>query len=71
MQQKQNAENDTNKFSWQLAMQFGFGVLHLSPKDFWSMTLVELNCALQIHYGHRLQTLGRNNLNSLMDSFPD
>ncbi len=58
-------------FPWKMAMQFGFGILHLSPTQFWSMTLVEFNNALQVYFGNITLPLRRDNLDSLMQKYPD
>lgn len=54
-------------FPWQGAMRLGFGVLGLSSKDFWSMTLREL-AAL---FPDPNQTMTRATLDALMRSAPD
>lgn len=52
-------------------MAFGFGVLRLSPHDFWSMTPRELDRAVEGVYGRRTQALSRSALDELMRAFPD
>jgi uncharacterized phage protein (TIGR02216 family) len=53
-------------FPWARLMQLGFGQLRLAPRDFWSMTLKELNAALP-----RLHPMARRELERLMERFPD
>lgn len=57
-------------FPWEEAMGFGFGVLRLSPQDFWSMTPRELAAALR---GPRpvAPYASRGDLDALMAAFPD
>ena len=47
-------------------MQLGFAELRLAPRDFWSMTLKELNAALP-----RAYPMSRDDLTGLMERFPD
>ena len=47
-------------------MQLGFAELRLAPRDFWSMTLKELNAALP-----RARPMSRSDLDVLMERFPD
>lgn len=61
----------TKPFPWQEVMKFGFGVLHLSPKDFWSMTIRELETAMQAHYGTGEPTISRQWLNEAIVNNPD
>ena len=51
----------------------GLGHLGLSPKDFWRLTLRELDAALRGHYGLGPATspLSRTSLHTLMRDFPD
>lgn len=51
-------------------MGFGFGVLRLSPRDFWSMTPREFAAALHGPAG-RPQSATRAALAALMAAFPD
>lgn len=51
-------------------MGFGFAVLRLGPRDFWTMTPRELAAAMEAVAG-RSETLGRARLGELMDAFPD
>jgi uncharacterized phage protein (TIGR02216 family) len=55
------------KFPWASLMYFGLGVLRLSPDQFWRSTLRELQAAR----GSLPSPLLRQNLNSLMQHFPD
>lgn len=52
-------------------MGFAFGMLRLSPGAFWSMTPRELNCALQMLQGGVPGAPARNDLDLLMQRFPD
>lgn len=58
-------------FPWAAAMGFGLGVLRLAPRDFWAMTPRELASAWGAIMGERGGPLGRSDLNSLMERFPD
>lgn len=62
---------EVRPFPWAEMMSFGLGRLKLSPGDFWSLTLPELNAALRA-YGYRQeQTVGRAWLNEAMRENPD
>ena len=50
-------------------MQLGMGRLGLAPKDFWSMTLRELNAALGL--SAHAQGMTRGDLNTLLELYPD
>ncbi len=52
-------------------MNFGLGVLRLSPRDFWSMTPRELACAAEGVYGRKPGPPARAILERLMQDFPD
>jgi uncharacterized phage protein (TIGR02216 family) len=52
-------------------MQFGLGVLRLSPREFWAMTPRELASAVVARGGRRATPLPRETLASLMSAFPD
>ncbi|WP_421930112.1 rcc01693 family protein [Nitratireductor rhodophyticola] len=58
-------------FPWSEVMGFAFGVLRLSPDGFWSMTPRELNCALEAVCGSAVGVPARNDLDQLMERFPD
>ncbi|MCV0348791.1 rcc01693 family protein [Nitratireductor sp.] len=58
-------------FPWSDVMGFAFGVLRLSPDAFWSMTPRELNCALEALCGGGAGAPARNDLDRLMERFPD
>lgn len=51
-------------------MRFGLGVLRLPPREFWRMTPRELASAWGAVMGDR-GTLARDELNGLMERFPD
>lgn len=58
---------------WEQLMRLGIGVLRLSPEDFWAMTPVELDRALE---GAGLAPVGgaapgRPALEALMARYPD
>ena len=57
-------------FPWDAAMRFGLGVLRLSPRDFWRMSPRELAAAWGAVMGDR-GSLARNELDGLMERFPD
>ena len=53
-------------------MAIGLGVLRLSPRDFWSMTLLELAAASRGARGGGIEeALARDTLAELMLSYPD
>ncbi len=52
-------------------MQLGFGVLRLSPRQFWAMTARELAAAALAIYGAPAEPLGVEGLLALMRAFPD
>jgi uncharacterized phage protein (TIGR02216 family) len=54
-------------------MAFGFGVLRLSPRSFWSMTPRELAAAINATHGpvQSATSISRTALDVLMSSFPD
>jgi uncharacterized phage protein (TIGR02216 family) len=58
-------------FPWEAAMQFGFGVLRLSPRAFWAMTPRELAMAVIAVRGHATAPIDRGGLDALMQRFPD
>ncbi|MGV8856704.1 MAG: rcc01693 family protein [Devosia sp.] len=58
-------------FPWDAAMKFGLGVLRLPPRDFWSMTPRELAAAWGALLGDRSGPLGRPDLETMMERFPD
>ncbi len=55
---------------WRQLMEFGFGVLGLSSREFWALTPSEINAALEAHYGVRGEPPGRAQLDRLMARFP-
>jgi len=58
-------------FPWAQAMQFGFGVLHLSPEAFWRMTPRELAHAITAVRGRAPVPIARADFDALMKKFPD
>jgi uncharacterized phage protein (TIGR02216 family) len=52
-------------------MQFGFGVLHLSPEAFWRMTPRELAHAIIGVRGRAPAPIERSDFDALMQAFPD
>lgn len=58
-------------FPWARAMAFGFGVLQLSPEQFWSMTPRELAAAMSAYGLNAGPQLQRSDLDALMARFPD
>jgi uncharacterized phage protein (TIGR02216 family) len=52
-------------------MQFGFGVLRLSPDAFWRMTPRELAHAIHAVRGPVVPAMDRGALDALMQQFPD
>jgi uncharacterized phage protein (TIGR02216 family) len=58
-------------FPWAEAMQFGFGVLHLSSDAFWRMTPRELAQAIIAVRGRAPAPIERGDFDALMKAFPD
>ena len=58
-------------FPWAEAMQFGFGVLHLSSEAFWNMTPRELTQAIIAVRGRMPSSIERADFDALMRAFPD
>lgn len=59
-------------FPFDDAMAFGFGILHLAPAEFWTMTPRELRQALKPHLPQRMgPAITRARLDELMRNFPD
>ena len=58
-------------FPWAEAMQFGFGVLHLSSDAFWRMTPRELAHAIAAVRGRAPAPIERGDFDALMRQFPD
>jgi uncharacterized phage protein (TIGR02216 family) len=58
-------------FPWAEAMQFGFGVLHLSSEAFWKMTPRELAHAIIAVRGRAPAPIERGDFDALMQAFPD
>jgi uncharacterized phage protein (TIGR02216 family) len=58
-------------FPWAEAMQFGFGVLRLSPDAFWKMTPRELAQAIIAVRGRAPASIARGDFDALMKAFPD
>jgi uncharacterized phage protein (TIGR02216 family) len=58
-------------FPWTEAMQFGFGVLHLSSDAFWKMTPRELAQAIIAVRGRTPAPIERGDFEGLMRAFPD
>lgn len=52
-------------------MAAAFGLLRLSPKDFWSMTPREMERAMSVLAGDRRSAPGRADLMNMMHRFPD
>ncbi|HHY50477.1 MAG TPA: phage tail assembly chaperone [Alphaproteobacteria bacterium] len=59
-------------FPWNEAMQFGFGVLRLSSREFWGLTPRELAAAFEAASG-RVQgkAPARGRLEEMMRRYPD
>jgi len=59
-------------FPWAVAMQFGFGVLKLTPSQFWAMTPRELQSAYEAFAGRTgAAPMARSRLEALMVAHPD
>jgi uncharacterized phage protein (TIGR02216 family) len=58
-------------FPWDAAMRLAFGVLHMSPADFWRLSPRELAAIARATGPHRPGPAGRDWLDKLMTRFPD
>ncbi|MEP9388784.1 rcc01693 family protein [Mesorhizobium sp. KR9-304] len=65
------ADGRANEFPWDSVMAAAFGLLRLSPGDFWSMTPREMERAMSVLGGERVGAPGRHELAELMHRFPD
>lgn len=65
----------SGRLAWAELMRLGLGVLRLAPDQFWAMTPVELQRALEgagiLATGADGRWIGRPDLESLMARFPD
>jgi uncharacterized phage protein (TIGR02216 family) len=59
------------RFPWDTVMAFGFGVLRLSPRDFWAMTPREMAAAMRAFGIERRAPMTGGDLDKLMRRFPD
>ncbi|MEM7546682.1 MAG: phage tail assembly chaperone [Pseudomonadota bacterium] len=59
--------------NWSFMMRFAFGVLHLSPDQFWAMTPREFDAALKGHLGQFTDSgpMRATDLAALAARFPD
>lgn len=58
-------------FPWDDVMQFGFGVLKLSSRDFWAMTPREMAFAMRAFAPSSNTPLSRSSFDELLTNFPD
>lgn len=58
-------------FPWDAVMAFGLGTLKLSPKDFWGLSVRELQAAMTPYQENETKTISRQWLDSAMGRFPD
>jgi uncharacterized phage protein (TIGR02216 family) len=58
-------------FPWDEAMRLGFGVMHLSSKEFWGLTPRELSAAFEAMAGPRQSAPDRQGLVRMMEKYPD
>lgn len=58
-------------FPWKEAMQLGFGVMRLGPKEFWGLTPRELAMAFAAQGGRQSTPPSRDRLARLMERYPD
>ncbi|MDQ2705177.1 MAG: phage tail assembly chaperone [Pseudomonadota bacterium] len=59
-----------NEFPWDSVMAAGFGLLRLSPRDFWSMTPREMERAMSV-LDRQVVPPRRGDLAEMMRRFPD
>lgn len=57
-------------FPWAEVMQIGLGQLRLAPKDFWVLSLRELNAMIGAHMPV-VNVPDRQVLDALMQTYPD
>lgn len=57
-------------FPWAEVMQIGLGQLRLAPKDFWALSLRELNAMIGAHMPV-VNVPDRQVLDDLMQAYPD
>ncbi|MFK4824088.1 rcc01693 family protein [Paenochrobactrum sp. BZR 588] len=57
-------------FPWADVMQIGLGQFRLAPKDFWALSLRELNAMIGA-YQLKVNVPDRQTLNELMQAYPD
>lgn len=64
---------ETKWLPWQELMAFGLGHLRLSSKDFWTMSLRELDAAIEGCFGNtdKATPIKRDQLIALMCEHPD
>jgi len=65
------AAGTTSEFPWDSVMAAAFGLLRLSPDDFWSMTPREMERAMSVLGGDVRSAPARRDLAELMQQFPD
>jgi uncharacterized phage protein (TIGR02216 family) len=65
------AAGKTSEFPWDAVMAAAFGLLRLSPRDFWSMTPREMERAMSVLRPGAERAPGRGELALLMQQFPD
>ncbi len=58
-------------FPFKELMEFGFGVLKLSSKDFWNMTPREIIAAYRAIYPNPGAPIERKRFEELLEQFPD
>jgi uncharacterized phage protein (TIGR02216 family) len=65
----------SGRLAWAELMRLGLGTLRLAPEQFWAMTPVELQRALEgagiLAAGTDGRWIGRADLDALMARFPD
>ena len=65
------AAGKANEFPWDKVMAMGFGLLRLSPENFWAMTPIEFERAARVLLPGRVTAPDRAELATLMRMFPD
>ncbi len=58
-------------FPWNQIMQFGLGTLKLAPRDFWSLSVLELNAALRAYQWEADSRPSRRDIEQMMERYPD
>lgn len=59
------------RFPWANWFNYAVGILKLSPKEFWCLSVIEWRWLLQNSPSTRHETLSRHMLDALIEQYPD